>query len=142
VRAVVWIVDETWEATVDAAAALLPPEAEVELLHVTGEIEAVVAGGRRGLLGRHPPPPPESVVTALAEAEEALLADAIARLGRPAATSGRTGPAERAVLDAVQGADVLVLARDRNDPGPRSLGHATRFVVDHAPCNVILARPA
>jgi hypothetical protein len=33
VRAVVWIVHETWEATVDAAAALLPPNAEIELLH-------------------------------------------------------------------------------------------------------------
>ena len=139
-RAVVWIVEETWEATVDAAA-LLPPDTEVELLHVTGEVEAVVAGGRRGLLGRHPPPPPDSVPVALAEAEEALLAEAAARLGRPAATSGRSGPAERAVLAAVQGADVLVLARDRDDPGPRSLGHATRFVVDHAPCTVVLARP-
>jgi nucleotide-binding universal stress UspA family protein len=141
VRAVVWIVEETWEATVDAAVALLPPDAEVELLHVTGEVEALVAGRRRGLLGRHPPPVPDPVPAALAEAEEALLADAAARLGRPATVSGRRGPAEHAVLGAARGADVLVVARDRDEPGPRSVGHATRFVVDHAPCDVILVRP-
>ena len=139
-RAVVWIVEETWEATVDAAAALLPPDAEIELLHVRGEVEAVVAGGRRGLLGRHPPPAPDPVPAALAAAEEALLADAAARLGRPATASSRKGPAEHAVLDAAVRADVLVLARDRDDPGPRSLGHAARFVVDHAPCDVVLVR--
>jgi hypothetical protein len=37
----------------------------------------------------------------------------------------------------------LVLARDgdRSRLGPRSLGHATRFIVDHAPCPVLLVWP-
>jgi hypothetical protein len=36
--------------------------------------------------------------------------------------------------------DLLVLARDGDHSrlGPRSLGPAARFVVDHAPCRVLL----
>jgi hypothetical protein len=39
--------------------------------------------------------------------------------------------------------DILVLARDGNRQrlGPRSLGPAARFVVDHAPCRVLLIWP-
>ena len=33
-RALVWIVEDTWEATVDAAARVLAPGAEVTLMHV------------------------------------------------------------------------------------------------------------
>jgi hypothetical protein len=37
----------------------------------------------------------------------------------------------------------LVVARDgdRSRLGPHSLGHATRFIVDHAPCPVLLVWP-
>ena len=144
VRAVVWIVEGTWEAAVDAAATLLPPDASVELLHVAGEAEAFLRAGQRGLLGRHPPggrgSGPDPVSSASAEEAEALLADALARLGRNAATSARRGGTESEVLDAVRDADVLVLARDGEPDhlGPKSIGHATRFVLDHAPCDVVL----
>jgi hypothetical protein len=39
--------------------------------------------------------------------------------------------------------DVLVLARDgdRSRLGPHSLGPRARFVVDHAPCRVLLIWP-
>jgi hypothetical protein len=39
--------------------------------------------------------------------------------------------------------DILVLARDgdRERLGPRSVGPAARFVVDHAPCRVLLIWP-
>jgi len=39
--------------------------------------------------------------------------------------------------------DILVLARDgdRERLGPRSLGPDARFVVDHAPCRVLLIWP-
>jgi len=39
--------------------------------------------------------------------------------------------------------DILVLARDGDHTrlGPRSLGPAARFVVDHAPCRVLLIWP-
>jgi nucleotide-binding universal stress UspA family protein len=77
------------------------------------------------------------------EAAEALLADAARRLGRPAETVAAHGRPEDAVIEAAQHADVLVLVRDGREqtPGPHSLGHATRFILDHAPCTVVLAWP-
>jgi Na+/H+ antiporter NhaD/arsenite permease-like protein len=44
---------------------------------------------------------------------------------------------------AAAGADLLILARDgdRSRLGPKSLGPAGRFVVDHAPCPVLLVWP-
>jgi len=79
----------------------------------------------------------------IAEGEaDALLAEARARLGRSAQTSSRRGRVEREVVAAVEGVDLLVLARD-GEPrlGPKSLGKHVRFVVDHAPCEVLLVWP-
>ena len=143
-RALVWIVEDTWEATVAEAAAFLPAGAEVTLLHVADtRAEEVAHGARAGLLGRprRPPPGPERPLQAIsAEAAEALLADARERLGRAAAVVHRRGRIEREVIAATEGIDLLVLARDGDHTrlGPPSLGPAARFVVDHAPCRVLL----
>lgn len=144
-RALVWIVEDTWEATVAEAAAFLPADAEVTLLHVApGDVETLAEGSRRGLLGRrHPPPPhgaPEPLRAISDEAAEALLAEALERFGRAAGAEGRRGRVEREVVEAAEGMDVLVLARDGDHSrlGPHSLGPAARFVVDHAPCRVLL----
>ena len=77
------------------------------------------------------------------QAANELLAEAQTRLGRPAALQARRGRVEREVVSAAEGMDVLVLARDgdRERLGPRSLGPATRFVIDHAPCRVLLIWP-
>jgi hypothetical protein len=70
-RALVWIVEDTWEATVDEAAAFLPAGSEVTLLHVAPtDVETLAAGARQGLLGRprhHPPhgPPPPAPLRAI-----------------------------------------------------------------------------
>ena len=55
----------------------------------------------------------------------------------------RRGAIEREVVTAVAGADLLIMARDgdRSRLGPKSLGKAARFVVDHAPCPVLLVWP-
>jgi hypothetical protein len=47
------------------------------------------------------------------------------------------------VIEAARDADVLVLVRDGRgaEPGPHSLGRAGRFILDHAPCAVLLAWP-
>ncbi|MCX3061649.1 universal stress protein [Streptomyces beihaiensis] len=84
--------------------------------------------------------PAASVVVA---AGAVSLDDAARRLGRPCARQERTGRVEREVLAAAEGAELLVLARDgdRGRPGPHSLGPASRFVVDHAPCPVLLVWP-
>ena len=143
-RAVVWTTERSWEACVDEAAALLPADADVTLLYVhAADVEAVAAGGRAGLLGRPPPPRPEPSFAELSEEAAAqLLADAEARLGRPARTEVRRGRVEREVVAACAGADLLVLARDgERRLGPPSLGKHQRFVVDHAPCRVLLVWP-
>ena len=105
------------------------------------DVEELAGGGRRGLLGRHPPPPPQHGIRAISdEAAQALLEDARERIGRPAETVARRGRVEREVVAAAQDADLLVLARDgdRKRLGPKSLGPPARFVVDHAPCRVLL----
>jgi nucleotide-binding universal stress UspA family protein len=143
-RVVVWTTERSWEACVDEAAALVPQDAEVTLLCVVAsDVEAVAAAGRVGLLGRRPPPRPDPTIAQLsAEAAARLLGDAAARLGRPARTEVRHGRVEREVVAACDGADLLILARDgERKLGPPSLGKHQRFVVDHAPCRVLLVWP-
>ena len=72
-----------------------------------------------------------------------MLGAAAGRLGRPCSLMERAGRIEWEVVAAAEGADLLVLARDGDSSrlGPRSLGPATRFVVDHAPCPVLLVWP-
>jgi len=62
---------------------------------------------------------------------------------RPCTQLERSGRIEREVVAVADGADLLILARDgdRTHLGPRSLSPATRFVVDHAPCPVLLVWP-
>jgi nucleotide-binding universal stress UspA family protein len=145
-RAVVWISESTWEACVDQAATFLPANADVTLLHVSpSDVEEFAARGPARLLGRHPPPPPpaEPPLRAVAEEEaQGLLADAQARLARPARTVSRRGRVEREVVAACASADLLVLARDGEARlGPKSLGKHTRFALDHVPCQVLLVWP-
>jgi nucleotide-binding universal stress UspA family protein len=147
-RVLLWLVEGTWEGCVDAARALVPAGAEVTLLHVApGEVEEAAGGALAGLLGRgRPRPGRDPAARRAAVSEEAaaeLLAAAEARLGRPARRERRRGRVERLVVEAADGADLLVAARDgdRSRLGPASLGPATRFVVDHAPCPVLLVWP-
>ncbi|MFE5186804.1 universal stress protein [Streptomyces sp. NPDC056628] len=143
---VVWIVEGTWPACVDAARRHAPEDAEIVLLHVTGDDVADAAHGAfAGLLGRgHRERDPGTRVEHLAAASaESLLGAAAERLGRPCARTERTGRVEREVVAAADGADLLVLARDgdRTRLGPHSLGPVSRFVVDHAPCPLLLVWP-
>ncbi len=147
---VCWIVEGTWPACVDATRDLAPVDADVVLLHVIDQdMLAVAHGAYAGLLGRgHRPGRPHSDpgnrVDELAVASsEQLLHTAADRLGRPARHVQRRGRIEREVIAAAENADLLVLARDgdRRRLGPRSLGPASRFVVDHAPCPVLLVWP-
>jgi nucleotide-binding universal stress UspA family protein len=145
-RALVWIIEDSWEATVADAAAFVPADAEITLLHVAStEPETVARGARRGLLGRHAAAPTTSEpLREISErAANELLIEAQTRLGRPATIQARRGRVEREVVAAAEGMDLLMMARDgdRQRLGPRSLGPATRFVIDHAPCRVLLVWP-
>jgi nucleotide-binding universal stress UspA family protein len=139
-RALVWISEGTWEACVKQARTLLPTESEVTLLHVSPtDVEALAAGGREGLLGRRRTRPTPALQAIAADEAQELLTAAQARLGLRSDTVARRGRVEHEVVAACRGADLLVLARDGSDqPGPKSLGPRTRFVVDHAPCPVLL----
>jgi len=141
-QALLWLTEETWPAVVDAARDLLPAGTEVTLLAIEpADVVEVAEGARAGLLGRrHRPHPPHELHAAALRAGEETLAAARARLDRPVQTLQRSGRVEREVVAAAAGFDLLLVARDGDarHPGPRSLGPAARFVVDHAPCPVLL----
>lgn len=142
-KVLVWVADGVWEAAVDEAAALTPPDAEVTLVHVVADdLGEVTRGAFAGLLGRRYTVGTE-IDDDLTTSSREVLAAARDRLGRPAQLTSRRGRLEREVVAAADGADLLVVARDgdRSRLGPRSLGPATRFVVDHAPCPVLLVWP-
>jgi len=144
VKVLVWIAEATWPACVDAVNDLFP-DAEVTLLAaLPGDLAEQASGARTGLWGRGSGRDPGVRVTEIArEATRQLLDAASQRLGRPATIVLREGRVEREVTAAAADAHILVLARDGDLSrlGPRSLDRHTRFVVDHAPCRVMLVWP-
>ena len=143
---VIWITEGTWLASVDAALGFVQPGTPITLLHVTAaELSDAAHGAYLGLFGRaRPGRDPGSQVAKLAAQSAAEILDAAtARLGRPAGRIERSGIPEREVVTAVADAALLIVARDgdRSRLGPKSLGKATRFVVDHAPCPVLVVWP-
>ncbi|MFF4488081.1 universal stress protein [Streptomyces sp. NPDC001544] len=145
-RVIVWLVEGTWPACVDAVGTHAPNASDVVLLHVSGpDVPGVAHGAFAGLLGRgRPNRDPGTRLEGLGGRSAAELLQAAAeRLGRPCTRLERAGRVEREVVAAAEGADLLVLARDgdRARLGPHSLGPAVRFAVDHAPCPVLLVWP-
>jgi nucleotide-binding universal stress UspA family protein len=145
-KIVAWLTDGTWEACIDATRDRASADDEVTLLYVTDPgLTEGLHGVYAGLVGRggRRPDPGDAVDAALRAAEQTLTQAALVRLGREATVTVRQGRVEREVVTAAVGASLLVVARDgdRSRVGPRSLGKATRFVVDHAPCDVLLIWP-
>ena len=144
---VVWVAEPGWPAAVDAARQMAGPDTDVILVHVMGDAEEVVHGAFAGLFGRGQSVPP-TVDQAAVTAAQDLLDAAAARLtglneNRRVRQEIRHGRVERQVVAAAEDADLLVLSRDGDSSrlGPRSLGPAGRFIVDHAPCAVLLTWP-
>jgi nucleotide-binding universal stress UspA family protein len=121
----------------------------VHVIDVRGRVD--LGALRRGFVGAGPLPPhlaadidaagreyAQVVLSAAAAAfEELHLASeaGLVRLGEP----GR----EICGAASAWAADLVVLRasrRARPEPGPKSVGHTARFVVDHAPCPVLLLR--
>lgn len=137
---IVWMNPDTaWESAVDAVAGLACEE--VVLLLVTGGDPA--DDTFTGLLGPAGHEPGEAFAGIEADQAAALFDEAEARIGRPVRRLWERGTPEREVVAAASGADVLVCVRDGTGerPGPGSIGPVTRFVVDHAPCGVLLVWP-
>ena len=143
---VIWVTEGTWRAGVDAALRFVPSDAPITLLHVTPEdLPEAAHGAYLGLFGRSRPArdPGERVARLAAVSAGELLDAAASRLGRPCERLERRGNPEREVVTAVADAGLLIVARDgdRSRLGPKSLGKAVRFVVDHAPCPVLVVWP-
>jgi nucleotide-binding universal stress UspA family protein len=143
----IWVCEGTWRASVDAGLSLAPAGARFTLLHVTpAEVADAAHGAYQGLfgrgrgVGRDPGARLEELATASASD---LLARAADRLGCSCEKVEINGHTERVVVTASAQADLLVMARDgdRSRLGPKSLGKAARFVVDHAACPVLLVWP-
>lgn len=145
-KTVVWLTPDGWEACVDAVATVATPDTEIVLLHVVeAELSSALLSAATGLpdameggarLNGHRP-----LATTTATAE--LIDAAEQRLGRPAQADLRFGQCEPEVLDACEGAGLLICGRDgdQEELGPESLTPTSRFIVDHAPCSVLLIWP-
>jgi len=99
---------------------------DVVLVHVSGTEIAAAQGALAGLFGRgRRGPDPAAQIDALsAEAAEDLLDRAAGQLGRPATTEHRTGRVERELVNAAEGASLLICARDGevgHEPCPTKL---------------------
>ena len=144
---IAWIVETSWPACVDATRTHTPADTDIVLLHITDPDAADIAhSAYAGLLGRgHHHRDPGSQVEDIATSAARHLLDAAAqRLGRPCQQIERVGRPETEVITTADGAELLVVVRD-GDPthlGPRSLDHAGRYIVDHAPCPLLLVWPS
>jgi nucleotide-binding universal stress UspA family protein len=143
----VWVGTRTWQACVDAARRLPAAGPRITLIHVTADdLPDAAHGAYLGLMGRRPPRrDPGARISEFARHSAADLLDAAAqRLDRPCDRISRHGRPEREVVNAAADADLLILARDGDQSrlGPKSLGREARFVVDHAPCPVLLIWPS
>jgi nucleotide-binding universal stress UspA family protein len=141
---VIWVCEGTWRAAVDAALSLAPSEASFMLLHVTDdEVPDAAHGAYLGMFGRAGHDPGARLGELATSSAVELLEAAARRLGRRCARLDLHGNTERAVVTASATADLLIMTRDGDlsRPGPRSLGRAGRFIVDHAACPVLLVWP-
>jgi nucleotide-binding universal stress UspA family protein len=140
----IWACEGTWRAAVDAGLRLAPAGARFTLLHVaSADAPDAARGAYAGLLGRGGRDPAARLAEMAATSASDLLEAAAARLGRDCDRLELQGRTERVVVSASADADLLVVARDGDQArlGPKSLGRATRFVVDHAACPVLLVWP-
>jgi nucleotide-binding universal stress UspA family protein len=132
-------------------------EHELRLVHVidTGPrhtLDELLHGA--GPLHRPRPPPPPGQAQPIDRAEEEAGAAALEEArheaeragarcsaqverGRPEQTIVRIAQERRCDLIAIQASEG---AEGRPQLGPRSVGHTARFVLDHAPCDVLLLR--
>jgi nucleotide-binding universal stress UspA family protein len=103
--------------------------------------------------GHRPPPPPEHE-RRISEAEETAAATALEEARAEAQRAGfrphvhsERGRPEQVVLAIAEelGCQLIVIRGSEGEAGtprlgPGSIGHTARFVLDHAPCDVLLVR--
>lgn len=141
----VWVTEGTWPSCVDAANDLIgQQQAEITLIHVREGGRPAPGPGFGSLMGsRRVRRAAHDLQELSQEAAQQLLDQAAERLGRVATVRLETGFPERVVTALADEVDYLIVGRDgdRSRLGPHSLGRHTRFVIDHAPCRVLLIWP-
>lgn len=134
------------------ASAIVARGADWLLLHVTdigprAELERLAGPLRHA-------PPPSPTEARLDQAEEAAgkaaldeAFEAAHQIGLKVETRAARGRPERVIVEtALQVAASLIVIQAREGTvghpliGPASVGHVARFVLDHAPCDVLLIR--
>jgi nucleotide-binding universal stress UspA family protein len=146
----VWLAETTWEACVAAGTEAARPGEKILLAHVTpAQLHGAAEGAFGALFGRrrYGRDPADLIDQLATRSARELLAAATERIGSrsgPVATVELRGHVEREIVHLAADARLLVCGRagDLRRLGPPSLGPATRFVVDHAPCAVLLVWPA
>ncbi len=131
---------------------LVPASARWQAVHVIDARGRVDLGALRGGVAGAGPLP-RHLVAAIEEAGREHASNVLAAASAAFAESGlasdaglvRVGEPGREICAAATAtsADLVVLRASRHariEPGPRSVGHTARFVVDHAPCGVLLIR--
>ena len=151
-RVAVCVDGSSTEALLDAAAVRLATDAVWVAVHVVDARPRRELGLLRGgITGAGPlshsqqraidAATGEHTRTTLADAERALQQRGLA-YEAPQIRVGEPGREICHVANAIA-ADVVVLFASRTrrgEVGPHSVGHTARFVVDHAPCAVLLVR--
>jgi nucleotide-binding universal stress UspA family protein len=114
----------------------------------TGPQEEMQRQRERFLRPPHPPLPRREQMRQAEEASAQEILEEGRRYLVGAETLQRTGRPEREIVNSAADwhADVIVMcSRSPRDGGsslgPKSIGHVARFVLDHAPCPVLLVRP-
>jgi nucleotide-binding universal stress UspA family protein len=114
----------------------------------TGPQEEMQRHRERFLRPLHPPLPRREQMRQAEEASAQEILEEGRRYLVGAETLQRTGRPEREIVNSAADwhADVIVIcSRSPRDGGPslgpKSVGHVARFVLDHAPCPVLLVRP-
>ncbi len=125
-------------------------ERTIAVLYVTdtGPREEMERHRERHLRPPHPPlPRREQMRRAEGMAAQEILEEGSRSLGG-AEMLQRTGRPEQEIVQAALEwrADVVVICSRTETEGvphlgPKSVGHVARFVLDHAPCPVLLVRP-
>ncbi|WP_142112097.1 universal stress protein [Rarobacter incanus] len=138
-KTVAFVAPGTWQAVIDEVR-VLPESASVTLIAAADEESVGPLGG--SLFGRGGRRRGVEREAALSLAQD-LVDEARDACPRDAAALVVTGAVGHAVVRELGDADLLILARDGDlsNLGPRSLGRHTRFIVDHAPCRVLLVWP-
>jgi nucleotide-binding universal stress UspA family protein len=142
--------DGTNVAAVSGATEMLSQDPVVAIIYVVDQGPHREIEHTRERFFRPPAPPParERQMREVEQSSAREIVDEGLRYLPGAEVFQLEGRPEREIVNAAAEwrADLIVICpraeyRDKRQIGPKSVGHVARFVLDHAPCPVLLVRP-